>query len=286
MQVFGLAPGLGSAKLRIFVAACCLATQAAVAQEPPASKGYEFKGKVIAAREAEVAARVDGRLAKINFTPGQIVKKGDLLFEFDVKFRQFSLEAAQAKQKIMEAQRQLADIKLKNAETLRTRNVSSEMQVLEARAQRDIAAAYADEAKTNVGSAQLQLDQMKLFAPIDGVVSPPSVREGAYLTLEAFVPNRLAVITQLNPIQVVGEVPFNTYSQRRDVFDTRQQLSETLEYTLILPNGEKYGQKGHLVASTGEFNPATQTMAIAVEFENPEFLLRPGLTVSLQSSTR
>ncbi|PTE10370.1 hypothetical protein [Mesorhizobium helmanticense] len=59
----------------IFVAACCLAAQTASAQDSLESKVYKFKGKVIAAREAEIAARVDGRLAKINFTTGQIVKK-------------------------------------------------------------------------------------------------------------------------------------------------------------------------------------------------------------------
>jgi multidrug efflux pump subunit AcrA (membrane-fusion protein) len=139
------APSL--AALCVFVAACCLATQTATAQDSPENKVYEFKGKVIAAREAEMAARVDGRLATINFTAGQVVKKGDLLFEFDVKFRQLALDAAQAQQKVMEAQLQLADVKLKNAESLQARNVSSEMQVLEAQAQRGIAAANVDAAK-------------------------------------------------------------------------------------------------------------------------------------------
>jgi multidrug efflux pump subunit AcrA (membrane-fusion protein) len=139
---------LGSWKLPVLVAAICLWTQGAGAQQATAGKAHEFKGKVIAAQEAEIAARIDGRLAKINFTAGQIVKKGDLLFEFDQKFRQISLAGAQAKQKVLEAQLQLADVKLKNAQTLRTRNVSSEMQLLEAQAQRDIAAANVDEAKT------------------------------------------------------------------------------------------------------------------------------------------
>ena len=273
-----------SSRLCVLVAACCLAVQAAAAQEPAGSNVYEFKGKVIAAREAEIAAHVDGWLFKINFTPGQIVRKGDLLFEFDPKFRQLALVAAQAEQKMMEAQLQLSDVKLKNAQTLQARKVSSEMQLLEAQAQRSIAAANVDEAKAKVQVAQLQLDQMKLFAPIDGMISRPFVREGAYITLESLEKNRLALITSLNPVQVVAEVPFDAYLQRREVFDSRQKASEMLEYTLTLPNGEKYPHKGHLVAAPGEFNPATQVMAIAVEFESPDYLLRPGLAVTLQSS--
>jgi RND family efflux transporter MFP subunit len=276
----------GPLRLQVLVVACCLATQPIKAQQPAGSTVYEFEGTIKAAREAEIAARVDGRLVHINFTAGQIVKKGDLLFEFDLKYRQISLAAAQAKQKLTEAQLQLSEVKLKNTETLRARNVSSEMQLMEAQAQRDIAAAGTDEAQANVQAAQLQLDEMKLFAPIDGVISGPLVREGAYLTLEALGQNRLAVIFQLNPIQVVGEIPFDSYLRRRETFDSRREASRMLEYTLILPNGEKYSHKGRLVAGTGEFNPATQVMAIAIEFENPEFLLRPGLKVTLQSSAR
>lgn len=261
-----------------------LVAQVSVAQEMATAGVFEFKGKVVAAREAEIAARIDGRLAKINFAPGQIVKKGDLLFEFDEKFRQLSLEAAQGKQKVMDAQLQLAEVKLRNAQTLRKRDVSSEMQVLEAQAQRDVAAANASEAKANVGIVQLQLDQTKLLAPIEGIISPPSVREGAYLTLDSLNPNRLAVVTQLNPIQVAGEVPFDAYASRRSAFDNREQAGAALEYTLVLPNGDPYPFKGRLVAGTGEFNPASQTMLIAVEFDNPDYLLRPGLAVVLKSS--
>ncbi len=34
----------------------------------------------------------------------------------------------------------------------------------------------------------------------------------------------------------------------------------------MLPTGDKYPLKGHLVAGTFEFNPATQTTEVIVEF--------------------
>lgn len=273
-------PSSRSFRLQALVVACCVVAQ------PAASQTYEFKGRVIAANEAEIAARNDGRLVRINFAPGQIVKKGDLLFEFDQTSRQISLSGAQARQKVLEAQLRLADVRLKNAQTLRSRNVSSEMQLLEAQAQRDIAAANADEARASVQVAQLQLDQTRLFAPIDGVIGRPQVREGAYLTLAAMDKNILAVITQLNPILVVAESPFESYAQRQEMFDSRKQASEALEYTVVLPNGDKYPHKGRLVGVISEFNPATQSIAVAVQFENPDLLLRPGLNVTVQSSVR
>jgi hypothetical protein len=89
-------------------------------------------------------------------------EEGRLVVRVHQKFRQISLSAAEAKQKVLEPQLNLAEVKLKNAQTFRARNVSSEMQLLEAQAQRDIAAANVDEAKVNVQAAKLQLDQISL----------------------------------------------------------------------------------------------------------------------------
>jgi len=80
-------------------------------------------------------------LSKIDFSAGQLVKQGDLLFEFAPKYNELKLALAQATLKQAEAELQLAEVKLKNKQTLRARNVASEMEFLESQAQRDIAAA-------------------------------------------------------------------------------------------------------------------------------------------------
>jgi RND family efflux transporter MFP subunit len=251
------------------VAVVCLAMHQAEAQQP--AEAYEYPGTVVATRQAEVAPRIDALLEKIDFTAGQIVKKGDLLFEFSSRSKELSLAVAKARQSYAEAQLDLADVRLKNAENLRARDVSSEMQVLEAQAQRDIAAANVEVAAANVGLAEIDLSYTKLFAPIDGLIGPPFVREGAYITLEARSQNSLATIVQLDPAHVVGEVPFGTLLEQR------------MEFTLTLPNGKTYAHAGRIVASPGAFNPLTQGMAITIEFANPDLLLRPGLEVTLRS---
>src|SRR5215831_2203871 len=189
-------------------------TSSVVAQQPAAPEVLEYKGTVAAAREAEVAPRLDGLLLKINFTAGQLVRKGDLLFEFASKDKEHSVAVAQAHLKQAEAQLRLVEVKLKNAQTLRTRNVNSQMQLLEAEAQRDLAAAKADEARAKVQLAELALQQMKLYAPITGIISRSMVKEGTYITKEARDQSRLATIVQLDPINVVGQAPAAMYFQR------------------------------------------------------------------------
>jgi RND family efflux transporter MFP subunit len=266
----------------LLLAVVCLVIHRAEAQQ--STEAYEYPGTVVAAREAEVAPRIDALLEKIDFTAGQSVKKGDLLFEFSSRSKELSLAVAKARQRFMQAQLRLAEARLKNAENLRERDVSSEMQLLEAQAQRDIATANIEEAGANVGLAEINLSYTKLFAPIDGVIGPPSVWEGAYITLEARAQSSLATIVQLDPIHVAGEVPFVTFLQRQGVFDGRTEATERTEFTLTLPNGETYAHTGRMVAGTGAFNPVTQAISITVEFANPDLLLRPGLRVTLRSA--
>ena len=181
---------------------------------------------------------------------------------------------------------QLAEVKLNNKQTLRARNVASEMEFLESQAQRDIAAAKVEEARANVGLAEEDLKKMKLYAPISGIITRPLIKEGAYITKETRDQSRLATIVQLDPIDVIGQAPVAMYFQRGTTLKSLEQAAEQRDFELVLPTGDKYPHKGRLVAGAYEFNPATQTTEITVEFANPDYLLRPGLNVTLQSSIR
>jgi RND family efflux transporter MFP subunit len=279
-----IAKSLGLGIIPTFTVAC-LIIQPAAAQQSTTPEVLEYKGTVAAAREVEVDPRLDGLLSEINFVAGQFVKKGDLLFAFAAKSNELSLALAQASLKQAEAQLRLAEVDLKNKQTLRARNVASEMQYLEAGAQRDIAAAKVDEARANAQLAEIALQQMKLYAPIAGIISRPLVKEGTYITKETREQSRLATIVQLDPINVVGRAPL-MYFARGELPKSLEQTAEQREFYLVLPTGDKYPYKGRLVAGAYEFDPATQTTEVTVAFPNPDYLLRPGLSVTLQSSMR
>ena len=179
-----LARSISLSIIPVFIVAC-FAISSARTQQLPGLEVIEYEGTVAAAREAEVAARLEGLLDKIDFSAGQLVKQGDLLFEFAPKNNELRLALAQATLTAAEAELRLAEVKLKNKQTLRNRNVASEMEFLESQAQRDIAAAKVDEARANAGLAEVDLKQMKLYAPISGIISRPLIKEGAYITKEA-----------------------------------------------------------------------------------------------------
>src|SRR3954462_15581329 len=56
----------------------------------------DYEGRIAAAEKVEVRARVRGHLLKVNFSAGQRVKKGDLLYEIDPRPYKASHDAAEA----------------------------------------------------------------------------------------------------------------------------------------------------------------------------------------------
>jgi hypothetical protein len=122
------------------------------------------------------------------------------------------------------------------------------------------------------------LQQMKLYAPMTGIISRPLVSEGTYITKETRDQSRLATIVQLDPIRAIGQAPAAMYFKRGEILTSIEQAAARREFSLVLPTGDKYPHKA--------FNPETQTVEVTVEFPKPDLLLRPGLNVTLQSSIR
>ena len=68
----------------------------------------DFTGQFEAQESVEVRARVSGYLESVNFTDGQLVKKGDLLFVIEPRPFELALETSKAQLAQAEAQLQLA----------------------------------------------------------------------------------------------------------------------------------------------------------------------------------
>ena len=175
----------------------------------------------------------------------------------------------------------LREIVLASKHALRKKDATSELQLLQAKAERDIAAADVGEVETSVRMAELTLLELKLHAPFDGIMSAPMFAEGTFLKRER--QSKLARIVQLDPIRVAAEAPFDVYAARRQVTKTDEQTLKDIELTLILPNGNQYPHKGRLISGGYQFGVDTQRIEVWAEFPNPNHLLRPGLKVTLES---
>ena len=225
---------------------------------------------------ANINAQVQGYIIKRAYTEGSVVKVGDLLFQIDP--RPFEAALAQAKGTLAKdkASQIKADADEKRALDLFSRKVISDQERDQnvATAQSGRANIEADEAA--VEQAQINLGYTKITAPIDGV-SGFANKEVGDLVGPSTGP--LTTVSQIDPIKAVvtaGEGPWTDFISRHPDPKERSEYVKSLDFELMLSNGEVYPQKGKFYALDRSLDVRTGSIRYEVTFPNPGNILRPG----------
>ena len=146
---------------------------------------------------------MSGYLESINFTDGQLVKKGDLLFVIEPRPFELALETAKAQLAQNEAQLQLAKAQLERTAQLRKNDYATQETYDERVAQVNIATASRDAAIAAVNQAQLNLDYTRVTAPVSGRMGRHEVSIGNLImggTSGTTSTTLLTTIVSLDPI--------------------------------------------------------------------------------------
>ena len=144
-------------------------------------------GTVVANSVVSVTARVQGQLTAVQFKEGQLVKKGDLLFQIDPAPYQAAFDSAQAV--------------LLGAKTNADRSASLLKQNAIAPQTNDNAQATYLQAKANLDAARLNLEFTQIRSPIDGKTGPILLQPGNLVSVNG-ITAPLVTIAQIQPIKV------------------------------------------------------------------------------------
>jgi RND family efflux transporter MFP subunit len=225
---------------------------------------------------ANINAQVQGYIVSRDYQEGSIVKKGDPLFQIDP--RPFEAALAQAKGTLAkdQANQVKADADKKRAIDLFNKKVISDQE-------RDTAVAAADSTTANVEAdqaavkqAEINLGYTKITAPIDGVVGFANNQVGDLVGPST---GPLTTMSQIDPIKAVvtaGEGPFTDFVSRHPDATERAAYIKSLDFQLILGNGEVYPKKGTFFALDRNLDVKTGSIRYEVTFPNPGNNLRPG----------
>jgi RND family efflux transporter MFP subunit len=225
---------------------------------------------------ANINAQVQGYVVSRDYTEGSVVKKGDLLFQIDP--RPFEAALAQTKGTLAKdkANQVKADADKKRAMDLFNKKVISDQE-------RDTATAAADSTRANVEAdeaavkqAEINLGYTKITAPIDGVTGFANNQVGDLVGPST---GPLTTMSQIDPIKAVvtaGEGPFTDFVSRHPDATERNAYIKTLDFDLILGNGEVYPKKGKFYALDRNLDTKTGSIRYYVTFPNPGNILRPG----------
>ncbi|MFZ0827786.1 MAG: efflux RND transporter periplasmic adaptor subunit [Verrucomicrobiia bacterium] len=224
----------------------------------------EFVGTLEAEVNATISAQVSGYLLQQNYQEGQLVKKGDLLFQIDDRTYKAALDQALAKLG-------KSELDVQRYTPLAKTQAISQQELDDA-----IQANLANEAATE--AARLNYEFCKILSPIDGVAGLAQAQVGDLLG-----PNSgpLTTVAQVDPIRVYFSVSQQLLTRliERALAEGRdlRSRSNTTALELTLASGSVYPLKGRVRFSDNQVDVKTGTIRVVGEFPNPQQQLVPGM---------
>ena len=238
----------------------------------------DFVGRIVAVDKVDIVARVSGFIEQRNFTEGQQVKTGDLLFRIEQATYKAAVDQQRANLARAKATQANTALQLARGKEL-IRNQSIPQSTLDQRAADD-AAAQADvmQAQALLEQAEINLGYTEIRSPIDGKIGLANFTVG---NLVAPTSGRLATIVSQDPIYVTFP------ASERDVLEYKRRLAESADKNphvpihLRLPNGTIYEQPGISNFLDVQVDPNTDTQIVRAQVPNPDGLLVPGGVVGV-----
>jgi multidrug efflux system membrane fusion protein len=233
-------------------------------------------GTVQAFNVVQIKAQVNGTLIALPAHEGQEVHQGDIVAEIDPTPYKAALDQAVAQRAEDTAQLHSAQLDLVRFQQLAKRDFAPVQQVDDQQATvgKDVAAVALDNAA--IETAQFNLNNCVLHAPIDGRVSLYQVNVGNLIEVASQAGNGIVSITQDKPISVVFTLPEADLGQ---VQVARAKGSVPVE-AVSSQDPSKMLSTGTLVTPNNTIDTATGTISLKATFANKDDQLWPGQFVN------
>jgi membrane fusion protein (multidrug efflux system) len=232
----------------------------------------EWVGSMDGSVNAIIRAQVQGYLVKQNYTEGQFVKQGQVLFEIDPRTFQAALNQAKADLAQTKARWDTTKANLARIRPLAEQNAVSLKDLDDAVGAEQSAHAAFDEAQAAVDKAQLNLGFTRITSPINGIAGIAKAQIGNLVGPGQV--EELTTVSTVDPIKVlvpISEQEFLHLQKKRPA--TGQSK---MQIDLVLSDGSLYPRKGEFAFADRQVDPSTGTLKVATLFPNPGNMLRPG----------
>jgi membrane fusion protein (multidrug efflux system) len=223
--------------------------EAAQVRVGPSQRQIQAVGSLRSNESVILRPELIGRIAQINFTEGQKVKKGQLLVQLDAAVPRAELVQ-------MQASLALAKANYDRAQELRKRDAGTERALDEARWK-----LRNDEAAVKLSEARLE--KYALSAPFDGVVGLRKVSIGDLVKEGADLVN----LEQVDPLKVDFRVP--------EVFLASLKVGQRIAVTVDALPGREFSGEVYAIDPLVDANG--RAVVIRARIGNTDDALRPGL---------
>jgi membrane fusion protein, multidrug efflux system len=245
----------------------------------------EYIGRTDAVESVEVRARVSGYLTSVDFKPGSLVKKGDLLFTIDDRPYKADLARAEGQLQQARAQQKLAAAEFERVKELRSRNVVAVNEFDNKSAAFLQSQGGTAVAEAEVETAKLNLEFCSIRSPIDGRVSRENVSVGNLVTPNTLQGGILTTVVAVEPLYAymdVDESAILNYIQLSKEGKLKTAREARVPLFLGLQNEEGFPHEGYVDFVDNRITPGTGTMRVRGQWKNWDPLLTPGFFVRVR----
>jgi len=287
---------LGASLVLAAVFACSKKTEAPPPAPPKVTVAHpeqrtlvdedNYNGWLEAAENVDVRSRVRGHIAKIGFTDGQIVKKGQLLFQLDP--RPFEAEVGQARDQlnVIQAQKVAADRDYDRMKQLVGEGAVSKSEADKSEARALSMAAQVEAAKQEITRKQLDVEYARITAPISGKVSRAQLTEGNFVNAGGSDPV-LTSIVSIDPIYLYFNIDERSLQRYQKTLAERIRQGTRLKevkfpFNFGLDSDQGYPNQGVLDFANNRVDAGTGTIQIRGVVANPQSRFVPGSRVRVR----
>lgn len=238
----------------------------------------EFIGRFEPVDEVTLRARVGGYLDRIDFKDGAMVKKGDQLFVIDQRPFQTALDIATSSQEVAKSTLTFAESEFNRTESLVQKGTLA-VSVLDDR-RRELRSAQANirGAEASLARAKLDMEYTVIRAPLSGRIDRRLISVGNLVQADQ---TALTTIVSLDPIDFYFDVDerrlLNYARVAREHGSDLQEGGGSLEVSVTIADATEKPFKGKLDFAENRVDQETGTMRVRARFDNPNFVLQPGL---------
>jgi multidrug efflux system membrane fusion protein len=221
-----------------------------------------------------IRSQITGLLEKVNFTEGDDVQQGQVLFTLDRRPLELALREAQANLERDMARAENAALMTKRYEDLAKRGIAPREQLDTSRADMAALNATVSADQAAVENATVQLDYATIKAPISGRTGALAVHEGNLV--RANDQTALVTINQIMPMSVSFSVPESRLSELK-----RYLALGALAVKATPPNDEGPAAVGRIAFIDNAVDENSGTIRVKGTFANTDRRLWPGQYVNV-----
>jgi membrane fusion protein (multidrug efflux system) len=241
------------------------------------SNAIHYPGTVVALKQTELRAEVNGYITNIYVNDGAVVSKGQRLYEIDRVRYQAARDQARANHQIALTNLDKVKRDLDRYITLDEKQAIAKQIVDYAQSDFNNAKAQVDAAKANLVNTENNLSRSVIYAPFSGTVGISQVRQGALVTSGATLLN---TISSTQPIAVDIMVSERDIQKFMDLQKNTNVIKDSI-FSLQLPSGEIYDKFGKITTIDRAVDQNTGTITVRATFDNSKGILRVGMNTDL-----